>query len=120
MLVGGVNVRKFPALSGKVPEIRRKRPEQEHFYVMSQILVLNYVPTEVIPKVFPPFTYRCSPKAIRNISLPDIDRSRAVIKDVNTVLRMFLQGSLNILYVLRGSCPHFTELVDQFHRFPTC
>jgi hypothetical protein len=100
-------------LPGEVSEIERQNPNQEHFYIVYQALVLEDIPTETIPAISSPVALIRVPKSLANISLPDIDGCRAVVQDVHSLAA--LAPSRNILDVLSVPRPHFAELTDQGH-----
>lgn len=103
------------SLPREVSEINREHPDQKHFYIVYEVLVLDHVPTEVVPGLFPPFALGRRRESLSNIALPDVDRRRAVIKNVNALFTLTSSGHIFIFYIFRVTCPPLTELVDQRH-----
>lgn len=81
---------------------------------MDQALVLDNVPTEPVPGLFPPLTFVRIYQTHSNISLPNVDRRRTVIQDVDALSALLSSGHTLIFYVLGVACPPLTKLLDQF------
>jgi hypothetical protein len=61
------------SLPGKVSEIERQNPDQEHFHIVYQPLVLEDIPTEAIPAMSAPVTLIRVPEPLPDIALPNVD-----------------------------------------------
>jgi hypothetical protein len=114
LLVRGPDTLEVSSLSGEVPEIEWKNPDQQHFYIVDQALVLDHVPTEAIPGVSSPVALICGPEPLPDIPLANVDRCGTLVEDVDTLPAS--ATSWHVLDVFRVSCPHLTELFDQFQR----
>jgi hypothetical protein len=97
-------------LPGKVSEIERQNPDQDHFYIVYQLFVFQDVPTEAIPAISSPVALIRVPESLPDIALPNVDRSRAVIKNIDALPAF--TASRNGLDVLRISRPHLAELPE--------
>jgi hypothetical protein len=102
------------ALTSHVSKIRRKYPEQQHFHVMYQVLVLEDVPAKMIPGISPSVARGCVPESLSNISLSDVNRCRAVIQDVNALPTP--AAPWHVFDVVSVSHPQLAEFVYQYHR----
>lgn len=104
-------------LSREVSEISREHSDQKHFYIVYEALVLNYVPAEVVPGLLSPFALGRGRESLSYIPLPDVNRRRAVIKNVNALSALTSSGHTFVFDVVRVACPPLTELADQRHPF---
>ena len=82
---------------------------------MNQALVLDDVPTEVVPGISPAIAL-VHPLVAVECFPPDANRCRPIIQDVNALPAF--TAPRDVLDVLSISCPHFTEPIDQCHRKP--
>lgn len=73
LLVCGTDAAKVPSLPGEVSEIQRQDSDQQNFYVVYQGLVLDNVPTEVVPGIATPSAVICDPQPLPNVSLSNVE-----------------------------------------------